>query len=100
MEEIDTVDEFKAKVKELLKACKYKAAIEFVNIKYESDVFANLPLRELVTLVHWWTKVFYKACDLRSMTAKCLTKVNTMINAILTSGSTTFKHKDGLTYMT
>ena len=60
----------------------------------------ELNLREQVTLVHWWTKIYYKACDLRSMTAKCLTKVNTIVNTILTSAPTSFKRADGLTPLT
>ena len=42
MEEIESVDQFKGRVKELLKASKYKEAIHLVNIKYESKVFAKL----------------------------------------------------------
>ena len=50
--------------------------------------------------MHWWTKIYYKACDLKNMTAKCLTKVNTMINRILTSSADKLKQKDGKTQMT
>lgn len=34
------------------------------------------------------------------MTAKCLTKVNTMINTILTSSPSSFKRFDGITALT
>ena len=93
------VEEFKVHVKGLIKASKFKEAIEYCNIKYPSSPFTDLYLREMVTFVHWWTKVFYKAGDLRNMTAKCLTKVNTMINTILTSAPTNFKKADGTTPM-
>ena len=91
MTDEQNVEEFKVHVKELIKACKFQEAKEFVNIKYESSQFSDLKLREMVTLVHWWTKVFYKKGDLQNMTSKCLTKVNTMMNTILTSAPSSFK---------
>ena len=50
--------------------------------------------------MHWSTKVFLRACDLRSLTAKCLTKVNTMINTIMTSSIEKFKREDEYTPLT
>ena len=91
MSDEENVQKFKSRVKELIKQCKYKDADDYVNAQYESSAFAELQLRESVTLVHWWTKVFYKKGDLMRLTAKCLTKVNTMINTIITSSATNFK---------
>ena len=48
-------------------------------------------------MIHWWTKVFYKAGDLRSMTSLCLTKVNTMVNLISTCPSSKFKEANKIT---
>ena len=100
MADEQSVQEFKVRVKELIKLSKFKEAIEYVNVKYESSIFTDLALRQRVTLVHWWTKVFYKMGDLRKLTASCLTKVNTMMNTILTSAQTSFKQADGTTQMT
>ena len=50
--------------------------------------------------MHWWTKVFYEAGDLRSLTSLCLTKVNTMVNTISTSAFATFKEADKTTPLT
>lgn len=97
MTDEENVEGFKSRVKELIKQCKYKEADDYVIIQFDSAVFAELQLRESVTLVHWWTKVFYKKGDLMRLTSKCLTKVNTMINTILTSASTNFKQADGTT---
>lgn len=33
---------------------------------------------------HWWTKVCLKAGDLRSLDSSCLTKINTLINLLIT----------------
>jgi hypothetical protein len=33
---------------------------------------------------HWWTKVCLKAGDLRSLDYSCLTKINTLINLLIT----------------
>ena len=41
---IDTVDKFKERAKGLIKMCKFKQAIEFANIHYESDCFSDLQL--------------------------------------------------------
>ena len=59
MEEIDDVAKFKANMKELIKASQFKQASEIANIKVESEAFQDLKLREQVTLVHWWTKIYY-----------------------------------------
>ena len=100
MADVETVDGFKQHVKGLIKACKFKEAIAFANRKYEAECFSELQLREDVTLVHWWTKVYYAGSDLRSLTAKCLTKINTMINQISTCSPSTFKRADGETELT
>ena len=100
MVDVDNVEQFKQRVKELIKVCKLKDADSFVSTKYESAQFAELELRERVTFVHWWTKVFYKKGDLMKLTARCMTKVNTMINTILTSAQSSFKQADGTTLMT
>lgn len=97
---IDTVDKFKARAKGLIKECKFKQAIEFAKIHYESTCFSELQLQEEVKLLHWWTKIFYRAGDLRTVTAQCLTKVNTLMNTITTSSSTSFKRSDGVTPLT
>ena len=57
-------------------------------------------MREKVTLVHWWAKVFYRKGDLMKLTSRCLTKVNTMINTIVTSPHSGFKQADKATPMT
>ena len=33
---------------------------------------------------HWWTKVCLRAGDLRSLDSSCLTKINTLINLLIT----------------
>ena len=33
---------------------------------------------------HWWTKVCLKAGDLRTLDSSCLTKINTLINLLIT----------------
>ena len=102
-ESITEVSAFKAKAKEFIQASKYKEAIEFAKRKINEECFQDLELREEVTFVHWWTKIYYKACDLRNLTANemCLTRVNTMINTIVTSTEQpNFKKADGQTPMT
>ena len=97
LDPIDTVNAFKAQCKEYIRSCSFDKAISLCSIKYES--FQDLQLREEVTLIHWWTKVFYKAGDLRSMTTLCLTKVNTMVNLISTCPYSKFKQADNTTPM-
>lgn len=96
MVEIDTAVAFKSKAKDLIKQCKFKEAAEFASSKFESDIFADLPLRENVTLVHWWTKVFLYAGDMKSLTQRCLTKVNTLLNAIMTTSRNGFEPLNAL----
>ena len=99
VEDLDAsnVRDFKDQVKQYIKSSNYKKGIEYVNIKIEGERFQELQLREQVTVLHWYTKVFLKACDLRSLTAKCLTRVNTTMNNVMTSPAHTFKQADGRT---
>jgi len=99
-EEIDTVEGFKSHTKQLLKDSKLKEAIGFVTAKFEAASFEKLQLRESVTLVHWWVKAYSSGSDLRSLSSKCLTRVNTMINTVQTSPLTTFKNADNTTGLT
>ena len=39
---VDTVEQFKARVKELIKQCRFKEAITLCNTKYDSEVFQDL----------------------------------------------------------
>ena len=82
VDRIDSVADFKARIKELIEQSKMRDAIAFANQRFESAAFEDIQLREEVTLVHWWAKAYLAGHDLRNMTTKCLTKVNTMINAI------------------
>ena len=76
------VEQFKDSAKELIKQCKLRTATEFVSGRYDALTQEEPQLREEVTLVHWWCKAYLEALDLRNLTTKCLTKVNTMINTI------------------
>lgn len=86
--QVQTVQQFKAYAKFLIKDFRFqKACLEVLGI-VDREAFQELNLREETTLVHWWTKVFLKAGDLRKLTQKCLTRVNTMVNTITTSSYT------------
>ena len=50
--------------------------------------------------MHWWTKVFFEAGDLKSMTSLCLTKINAMIDSISKKAFTDFKEADKKTSLT
>lgn len=63
-------------------ASKFKEAVQMANSNFEAACFQELTLRDEVTLVHWWTKIFLSACNLHAITTQCLTKVNTLINSI------------------
>ena len=82
VEEISSVEDFKERVKALLKESKFKDAITFANIKFEASCFEELPIRQEVTLVHWWTKAYVEGGDLRNTTTKCLTRIHTVINKL------------------
>ena len=45
MVDVDNVEQFKQRVKELIKVCKLKDADSFATTKYESAQFAELELR-------------------------------------------------------
>ena len=94
--QIETVAEFKAHVKALLKESQLQAAMRFAGIKFESAPFQSLQLQEEVALVHWWVKAYAVGSDLKTLATKCLVKVNTLINKIQTSAVSSFKQADGL----
>ena len=58
-----------------------------------------MQLRDEVTLIHWWCKIFIEACDLASMTNKCLTQINAIITKIETSADGSLTEADGQTVM-
>ena len=71
MEAVDTVEKFKAGVKELIKACKFKEGMAFAEANKDKECFANLSLRENVTFVHWWTKAYLEAQSLTIIATTC-----------------------------
>ena len=76
--------EFKAKCKALIKESKLKEALDYVTQESQNKNFQKLPIRDDLTFTHWWTKVCLKAGDLRSLDSACLTKINTLINLLIT----------------
>lgn len=79
-----TVQEFKDEAKRLIKESKFKDAVEFVNINASNKLFSKLQLKDDLLYTHWWTKVCLKAGDLRSLDSVCLTRINTLINLLIT----------------
>jgi len=58
-----------------------------VNQESQNKVYQKLSPREDLIFTHWWTKVCLKAGDLRSLDSSCLTKINTLINYLITKES-------------
>ena len=56
-------------------------------------------MRDEVTLLHWWAKIYIEAYDFKTMTGVCLDKVTSAIERIENSAEGTFKQADGETAM-
>ena len=48
-------------------------------------------MRDEVTLLHWWSKIYIEAYDYKTMTGDCLDKVTAAIERIENSAEGTFK---------
>ena len=97
MGEVKSVATFKTFCKQVISECSFREGVQDVMDLYDRDMFSELKLRDETTMVHWWTKVVYRSGDLRKMTSRCLLKVNTMVNTIITSSYKKYETSDGLT---
>ena len=66
--DVNSVGTFKLYAKKMIKECRFQQACQDALNLIEREAFKDLGLRDETTFVHWWTKLYYKAMDLRKMT--------------------------------
>ena len=95
-EVIDTVEKFKAGVKELIKACKFQEGMAFVAANKDKECFADLSFREKVTFVHWFTKAYLEAQCLTVLLSTCLDKVDSLLEDVNNTDGSNITPEDEL----
>ena len=60
---------------------------------------SGIQLRDEVTLLHWWSKIYIEAHDFKTITGVCLDKVTDAIERTENSAEGTLKQADGETAM-
>jgi len=80
---VTTCAEFKVEAKRLIKACQFKVAANLVTAFFsELEKKASNNAAEMVTLIHWVTKIAVESSNLRQLSTICLTNVNTLLNKL------------------
>ena len=74
------MSDFKASIKDLLKNSQYKEAREVVDRHVPLLEARKLEFSQQVCLLHWTTKVYLSAFDLKVLTSESILKINTLLN--------------------
>ena len=97
-----TVADFVTQAKQLIKSSHLQDAMKLAASQFEvimQGSGSGIQLRDEVTLLHWWSKIYIAAYDFKTMTGACLEKVTAAIERIENSAEGTFKQADGETAM-
>ena len=89
-----TVADFVTQAKQLIKSSQLQDAMKLAASQFEvimQGSGSGIQLRDEVTLLHWWSKIYISAYDFKTMTGVCLDKVTAAIERIENSAEGTFK---------